>query len=175
MLTQDPIGLAGGVNLYAYAGNNPVQFSDPWGLDSVKFEGERAGELREGYDRAKRILSLAADGGDKDAAEAVHAMETVENSATLHVTFRVDASMGHSGEALDGNITINPEFINKNRDRYYLPLTVAHEFGHAFAQQTGRLGYSEMWALGFDNAARRSLHMTERKGHWDRPLLRGVQ
>ena len=34
-LSPDPIGLDGGLNLYAYVENDPVNWVDPWGLFSV--------------------------------------------------------------------------------------------------------------------------------------------
>jgi len=34
-LTKDPLGEAGGVNLYQMVGNNPVNWADPWGLRPV--------------------------------------------------------------------------------------------------------------------------------------------
>jgi RHS repeat-associated protein len=41
---EDPIGLAGGLNLYGYAGGDPVNFSDPFGLSP-----EAGGDCPDGY------------------------------------------------------------------------------------------------------------------------------
>jgi RHS repeat-associated protein len=38
-LQQDPIGMAGGINLYAYVGNNPVNFVDPNGWLTIAISG----------------------------------------------------------------------------------------------------------------------------------------
>ena len=58
---EDPIGLAGGINLYGFAGGDPVNFSDPFGLCPVcivyaAFEvGATAYDI---YDLAKTTASF---------------------------------------------------------------------------------------------------------------------
>jgi len=49
---EDPIGLAGGLNLYGFAGGDPINFSDPFGLaaDSL-FVVDQHGNLDPEYER----------------------------------------------------------------------------------------------------------------------------
>jgi RHS repeat-associated protein len=50
---EDPLGLAGGMNLYGFAGGDPVNFSDPFGLTSctpVPQCLQGLGSLREAFE-----------------------------------------------------------------------------------------------------------------------------
>lgn len=54
-LSRDPIGFAGGLNLYEYGANSPVNYVDPSGLEP--------------YDENKVFDYLIANGFDQDSAE----------------------------------------------------------------------------------------------------------
>ncbi|MFH0799614.1 MAG: RHS repeat-associated core domain-containing protein, partial [Pseudomonadota bacterium] len=55
-LSPDPIGIAGGTNLYAFVGNMPLTFADPLGLKSIQNEGNE-GSKPGLLERAKNWLN----------------------------------------------------------------------------------------------------------------------
>jgi uncharacterized protein RhaS with RHS repeats len=58
---QDPIGIAGGLNLYGYAGGDPINFSDPFGLMACEEEDEEAQAACLELEAAERLLSQGSD------------------------------------------------------------------------------------------------------------------
>jgi RHS repeat-associated protein len=93
---QDPIGIAGGLNLYGYAGGDPINFSDPFGLcpdcifDAISV-GAGINDIRKNGLGWGNGLALTAD----LAALAIPGLPAFGNAARLARARR----LGTAGEA----------------------------------------------------------------------------
>jgi hypothetical protein len=88
-ISEDPIGLNGGINLFGYVGNNPVGFSDPSGLcmqdAGAGVIGRTMDLIDKNYDKSKHLASIPID-----AAKAILVTSIIEkvDPTLLSVTWR---------------------------------------------------------------------------------------
>lgn len=126
---EDPIGLAGGLNLYGFAGGDPVNFSDPFGLcpDGSGADGERTTTVKDCPDtdlgNAWRKLGASRVGRGVIGRYVKAGPSVGENTGqctTAHCTvvYGSDRSVYVSGNSASMAVGLGHEIVHVESDNY---------------------------------------------------------
>jgi RHS repeat-associated protein len=174
----DPIGFAGGMNLYGYANGDPVSYSDPYGLKvcyagtfaeraMLRMATEQATNTSITLDREQRCIARATPNARNQNASFRSLQRRLNrlSSSSRVVTVSIDAEAEDS-EYFNNHVRIRPvDFsgsYNTNSDGYLCYMSpensgvrsagqlMAHELlGHAAAPRLKR--YVEARAIDVEN------------------------
>ena len=137
--------MAGGTNLYEYAGSNPVGFSDPFGLtaDTLKANGADA---QRALDECRGNLACAAETAHWDADAAVitvHVSEVDGQGKAVKVGhLSLGFEQGPTGRRVtDGDVYLNPasysdpRWVAQSGGAIDHPVALGHELREARGMQ----------------------------------------
>jgi RHS repeat-associated protein len=96
---SDPIGLAGGINTYAYVGGNPISYTDPRGLDNPGMGPYGPGPNSGVPGMIPWVQSAAAAGAFSRNYRDMRSANTIGGDQYFHCKANCEASrMGPAGE-----------------------------------------------------------------------------
>ena len=161
---RDPIGLAGGINQYGYAGGDPVNYSDPFGLTVTPVDAASQ-RLWNDLQRAIRDARRSDDEGVRKAGELLAGVvrDLVNSSTEFKVNFSAfspgdlaQTGGGEEGYCIRGICQIR---VASNGAKSGPLAALAHEAGGAWLRMTGGADHYDpiAGAVMFENAGRRVL------------------